>query len=376
MEWVRIMTTMAGAPNTTGGVVSPGLRWSRWLLPIAPRQVVVWQLAGLAVLVTAFPIDWLAIVVITVAALAVAATTVRVGGLCGYQWLAIAVRFLLRRRPADAAATPVLALEPALAITPHVGRAGHRVGVARVGERPGHSVTVRLAAPPHTDPRALISVLRKVFDRTDVPLSTASLVVWSTPGRPMSPMPRTLYWFALGYREDEAPAAALARGGGDDGARAAAAAAAARLVSDLAEAGFDSSVLDPQELHDDLITAAGVGHDARYVAASTVGYRARETWDGATLGAHRQVCLIPVVPDDAMAMVGRCPQATTFTCTAYTLRRTAWGATTASAAVRVGLPNYRSRLAPEQIAHLGRPLRRANGRHRATILATLPLAHS
>lgn len=370
------MTSMAGTPTTTPTTMSGGTsrRSSRWLLPIAARQVVVWQLAALAVLVTAFPVDATAILVITAAVFAVAATTVRIGGLCGYQWLAIAGRFLVRRRQADPAATPVQALEPDLTITTHVGRAGNRFGIARVGDGPGHSVTVRLASGTDADPAALIPVLRKAFDRADIPLSAASLVAWSTPGRPVTSVPLTLYWLALRYRQDEAPAAALARGGGIDGAHRTAAAAALRLVNDLAEVGYDSSVLDPQELHDDLITAAGVGHDARYVAASTTGYRARESWDSCTLGSQQQVCLVPVVPEDAVALFGRCPSATTFTCTAYTLHRTAWGATTATAAVRVGLPNYRTRLSAEQRTQLGQSLIRADGRHRRTALTTLPLA--
>jgi type VII secretion protein EccE len=363
------MTSMAEAPDTTSGTVRH--RSFRWLLPIAARQVVVWQLAALAVLITAFPVDGTAIAVIAVAVLAVAATTVRVGGLCGYQWLAIAARFLVRRRPGEAVATPLLALEPKLTIGTHVGRGGDRIGVTSVGD--GHSVTIRLAPGTNPDPAALLSLLRNTFDRTDVPLAAASLVSWSTPGRPVTPAPVTLYWLALHYRQHDAPAAALARGGGADGARRAATAAALRLVTDLAAAGYDSSVLDPQELHDDLITATGTGHDARYVAASTVGYRARESWDSCVLGTHRQVCLVPLETDDVVPLFGRCPQATTFTSTAYTLRRSAWGATTATAAVRVGLPNYRNRLTAEQRTQLGRLLR-ADGRHRRTTLATLPLA--
>ncbi len=267
------MTSMAEAPGHTSGVRQR--RSPRWLTPVAARQVVVWQLATLAVLITAFPVDGTTIAVIAAAVLAVAATTVRVGGLCGYQWLWLAIRFVFRRRPGARATTPVLALEPKLTITPHSGRGG-RAGVASTGEYAGHSVTIRLADGPAPNPAALISVLRKAFDRTDVPLSAASLVTWSTPGRPVTPAPLTRYWLAIRYRQDEAPAAALARGGGADGARRAVTAAAARLVHDLAEAGYDSTVLDPQELHDDLITATGTGHDARYVAASAVGYRARE----------------------------------------------------------------------------------------------------
>jgi len=367
------MTSMAEAPARANGVRRH--RALRWLTPVAARQVVVWQLAALAVLITAFPVDGTAIAVIAAAVLAVAATTVRVGGLCGYQWLWLAIRFAFRRRPGDPATTPVLALEPKLTITAHAGRGGDRSGVASIGDggEGGHSVTIRLADGPAPNPAALISVLRKAFDRTDVPLSAASLVAWSTPGRPVTPAPLTRYWLAIRYRQDQAPAAALARGGGADGARRAATAAAARLVHDLAEAGYDSTVLDPQELHDDLITATGTGHDARYVAASAVGYRARESWHDCTLGTHRQVCLVPAAAEDVLALIGHCPPATTFTSTAYTLRRSAWGTATATAAVRVGLPNYRTRLSAEQRTQLGGMIR-ADGRHRRTTIATLPLA--
>lgn len=365
-------TTTAPAPKHTARR-PPRLPW---LLPISAGQIAVWQLATVAVLAAAFPIDTIdlmAIVVMALAAITVAATSFRLGGQCGYQWLAIYLKYLSRRKGKnDAAATPVRALEPGLVIHTHVDRAGNRVGITTLGDDPGYSVTVRLAPAVHPDPTTLVELLRTSFDRTDIPLSAAQLVVWSVPAQSVSPTPISVYWLALRYRKDNAPWAALARGEGKEGAYKAAASAALRLVGDLAEHGYDSSVLDTLDLHNELLVAVGAGQDAMYTSGAT--YEAKETWRGWMVDDQQQACLTPQTPDDVANLIGKCAKDSAFTCTSYTLRHTVHGHTKEVVTVRLTVPKGQSGPTAEQRADLGVPLTPANGRHADHVLATLPLA--
>jgi type VII secretion protein EccE len=346
-----------------------------WILPVSAGQIAVWQIAVTAVLATLLPSGTLGtstLVVIGVAALAIAASSVRIGTQCGAQWLAIYLKYLARRKGKNAdTATPVRALEPDLTIHTHVDRAGNRVGVATVGEEEGYSVTLRLAPTVHPDPDRLLLVLHKAFERKDIPLSSAQLVVWSVPAHSVSPHPISVYWLAVRYHRDDAPWAALARGDGREGAFKAASSAALRLVSDLAEIGYDASVLDTLDLHNELVVSVGAGQDALF--AKTVGYEAAETWRYWRIGDQRQACLLARSPADITTVIGRCAPRSTFTCSSYTLRRGARGETKATATVRVGLHRGRSRVDAEQVAALGVPLVSANGRHTAHVRATLPV---
>jgi type VII secretion protein EccE len=338
-----------------------------WLLPIGVAQVAVWQLGALAVLATAFPIDALAIVVMALAAAAVAMTSIRIGGRCGYEWLATYVRYLLRRS-SWAGETPVRALEPRLHIHTYVDRANNRFGIASIDQDANHSVTVRLAPSAQPAPATLISVLRNVFDRTDSALSGAQLVVWTVP----APDPLSVYWLALRYRHDDAPWAALARGGGQDGRHKAVASAALRLVSELADAGYASSVLDTPDLHNELMAAVGADSDAVH-GSGPPSYRAEENWRSWSVGKLRQACFVPRSAQDAVALMGRYVPDAAFTCTSYTLHRTAYGSVREVAAVRVGLP--KDGPAPQEAATaLGGHLQPAHGRHGRHVLTTLPLA--
>ena len=369
------MTITVSQPTTQPAPPASSRRSTRfpWLLPVSAGQVAVWQLSALVVLATAFPaVDTPAVIVMAVGAIAIATTSVRIGGQCGYQWLAIYLKYLSRRKGTnDDATTPVRALEPDVVIHTHVDRNGNRVGITTLGDDPGYSVTVRLAPAVHPDPETLVSVLRKAFDRTDIPLSAAQLVVWSVPAQSVSPTPISVYWLALRYRRDDAPWASLARGEGKVGAYKAASSAALRLVSDLAEVGYDASVLDTLDLHNELLVAVGADQNAMFTSGAT--YDARESWRGWSIGDQRQVCLLPRDPADVVDLIGRCAPDSVFTCTAYTLRHTAHGHTRATAIVRVGLPAGRSRLTTAA-KDLGVPLVGADGRHQAHVVATLPLA--
>ncbi|TDP95059.1 type VII secretion protein EccE [Labedaea rhizosphaerae] len=331
-----------------------------------------------AVLATLFPdgeLTVLTVVVIVAALVAIAASSVRIGGQCGAQWLAIYLKYLARRKGKNAdTATPVRALEPDLTIHTHVDRAGNRVGVATIGEEEGYSVTIRLAPTVHPDPDRLLLVLHKAFERTDIPLAAAQLVVWSVPAASVSPNPISVYWLAVRYQREDAPWAALARGDGRDGAFKAASSAALRLVSDLAELGYDASVLDTLDLHNELVVSVGAGQDSLF--AKTVGYEAAETWRYWRIGDQRQACLLTRSPGDVAAVIGRCAPRSMFTCVAYTLRRNAQGEPKPAATVRIGLHRGRSGVDAEQLAALGVPLVPANGRHAEHVRATLPVAIS
>ena len=79
-----------------------------WLLPLGAGRVVAWQVAVLAVLATGFRVTPVAVTVMALAGLLVVVTSVRVGGLCGYQWVVVFARFVLRRKRSPASApTPV-----------------------------------------------------------------------------------------------------------------------------------------------------------------------------------------------------------------------------------------------------------------------------
>lgn len=336
----------------------------RWLLPIGVGQVAVWQLAAVAVLVTAFPADVGTVPVIAVAVLVVLVSSVRFGGLCGYEWAIVYVRY--RMRKPVAAPTPMLALLPSLYVHTHFDRAGNRVGVASVDENVDYSVTIRLAPSARPAPQALLALLHKSFDSQ---VSSVQLVVRAVAA---SPAPIRVHWLALRYRSDVHPLAALARGGGQEGGRRTAAAAALRLVGELADAGYPSVVLDTLELHQDLLVVAGADPEAFHGPRPT---RMTESWRDWSIGRLRQVCFVPRNPADATALVGRYAPGSTFTCSSYSLTRTARGHVRSRAAVRIGVSREEFWLSPEKVtARLGVPLKAANGRHGEHVLATLPLA--
>ncbi|HEU5475334.1 MAG TPA: type VII secretion protein EccE [Actinophytocola sp.] len=336
----------------------------------------MWQLAALAVLATVFTFDTAAAIVAAGAAAAVLATSVRLRGLCGYQWAWTALRFLLRRHrgPVAPAATPVRALEPRLTVHTQIDRLGNRTAVASLDEQADFGVTLRVAPADRPDPARLISLLRKAFDSQDIPLSSAQLVVWAMPGVANSPVPVRISWLALRYRLAEAPWAALARGGGADGARRAAASAALRLVSELATIGYAASVLDTPELHQELSAALGTDPDMLRANGSAT-YRGEETWRGWSIGKLRQACFVPRSRADALSLIGRCVPESTFTTTSYAFTRTARGAVRTTAVARIGVPKTQFWLTPHQAARkLGLRLLPADGRHRRHVLASLPLA--
>jgi type VII secretion protein EccE len=340
-----------------------------WLLPVGPGRVAVWQLAALAVVATGLRITPVTVSVMVVAGLVVAVTSVRVGGLCGYEWAVVLIRFLPRRGKTAPALTPVHTLAPKLQVHKHEDRVGNRAGIATLDG--DHIAVVRVAPAAHPDPAMLVSLLHRAINRPDYPVSGARLVVWAVPA---SPWPVRMHWLALRYRAADDPWAALARGGGEAGCRKAVATAAQRLLSDLAGAGCAGSVVDAADLCQDLLAALGASTDP----SGPGGYRAVETWRHWSAGPVRQACFTPRAPEDAVPLLGRCVPEAVFTCTAYSLTRTVHeGPTTvrATATVRLGVPHTMFWCTPEKAAaKLGVGLLSANGRHGTQVLASLPLA--
>ncbi|WP_439378101.1 type VII secretion protein EccE [Amycolatopsis lexingtonensis] len=324
-----------------------------WLLPIRPLQAAVWELAAIAVLL-AWLVDGVTqpvrIAVSAVAGAVVLLTSVRFAGRHLAGWALTWTVFRLRRHDTRRdSPDPLLSVAGPVKVRQHVDRAGNRFGVAEVDG--GWSALVRLT-PGTGAPGALADILREAYRRTDVPLASAQLLTWAIP---RGDQVLRVRWLAVRYRPDLAPIAALARGGGDLGALRSTASAALSLMGALAEAGYQSTVLEAGELAKELRVALGVQGPA---SGAPEGWRSW-TWGG---GAP-QMCFAPRTP---RALDLAVPGAA-FTATSYTLTRTAGGKEKAEVTIRVGARPGAPVPAPPSAVPL-------HGRHGAGVRQTLPLA--
>jgi type VII secretion protein EccE len=333
--------------------------------PFRAGKVILWQVAALAVLAVVPPLNGVGIAVLVLAVLTVAMTSVRVGGLCGYEWAGYYVRYL-RRKAGGFAETPLRALWPELHVHTHVDRAGNRVGIVSIGKQACYSSVLRVVPPAGMAPQVLVSVLREAFARKDIRLASAQLVVWAMP-RPQAPV--RVYWVALHYRAQDMPTAAHARGGMEIGARKATAVAALRIAGMFSGIGCATTVLDTAELYQELLVALGSQRDARGP------HRAVETWRDFTVGRQRQMSFVPEERADPATVLGRCLPWAAFTCTSYTVDRTALDEVRARSVVRVGLRPGVGTPSPASVsAGLGVRLVGVNGRQGEHVLSTVPLA--
>lgn len=326
-----------------------------FLFPVRAAQIVVWQLAALAVLATVRPFDALSVTVLVAAVVAVLATSVRIGGLCGYEWLGVLVRF--RNAPGRVDGPDVLhAVVPGLSIRTHTDRIGNSVGIAYLDD--ACSAVVRLDDSGTLDVPALIEVLREACESRELPLASAQLLIRAerTPYEP-----RRTCWLAVRYNPITAAHPALARGGGEVGALRATAAAALTLAQRLDDAGHAVTVLDGDALHEQLLVALGADPAAVPEA----------DWDGCGFGAVWQSCFRPSLGKFPLASHLRFNPGVAFTCTSYLLRRTGRGSTSAEVVLRVG-GERTARRSPAPM--FGVPLDALDGRHSAYLPATLPLA--
>ncbi|UUV30564.1 type VII secretion protein EccE [Amycolatopsis roodepoortensis] len=328
-----------------------------WLLPIRPLQAALWEIAGIAILL-ALTVDgipqavWISIV--AVAGVLVLTTSVRFAGRHAAGWALTWARYRLKRRDKNEVPDPLHRLAGPVRVRQHVDRAGNRFGVAEVSD--GWSAIVRLT--PGTvapSPDKLVGILREAYTSTGIPLSSAQLLTWTVPNGQSLLRVR---WLTVRYRPEDAPIAALARGGGELGALRSTACAALRLMGTLAEAGFESTVLEAGEVTENLRVALGSGQDTpvdgwrswAWGGASQVCYRPRSERDlGRTLDFH--------VPGSA------------FTATSYTLYRSPGGREKSEVTIRVG-----GRPGAEPVRPAGIAVAPLHGRHAAAVRRTLPLA--
>jgi type VII secretion protein EccE len=349
------------------------------LRPVRIGQVALWEVALVAVAATVWPWRVVSIVVAALAAVTIAVTSVRVSGLCCYQWVGVLLRYRARRRSARSATTadPLAAVLPGVTMRRQIDRAGNRAGLADLGD--SLAAVVRVTSTMTPNPAALLDVLHAAFGRTDIRLAGAELVVWSVPSPPRARYygdqrdvePTRIQWLAVRYRPADAPVAALARGGGDTGAARATATAALALVARLAEAGYAGVVVDEPELRQELLVALGSDHSA--LGGGT--FRVKESWRDWSIGTLRQLCFAPRSERDGIALLGRWTAQAAFTCTSYSLRRTVRGEVRGEGRVRIGVhPTARIPGAAELGRLLGVELLARNGRQGSSVLDTLPLA--
>ncbi|HEY3611186.1 MAG TPA: type VII secretion protein EccE [Pseudonocardiaceae bacterium] len=348
------------------------------LRPVRIGQVALWEIALVAVAATVWPWRIVSIVVAAVAAVTIIVTSVRLAGLCCYQWIGVLFRYRARRRSAQVKSTdPLAAVVPGVTLRRQIDRAGNRAGLADLGD--SLSAVVRLTPTASPNPALPLGVLVNSFDRTDIRLAGAQLVVWSMPSPPRARYygdqrdlePMQVYWLALRYRPADAPVAALARGGGDLGAARATATAGLALVARLAEAGYAGVVVDEPELRQELLVALGSDHSTLGGAAFTV----KETWRDWSIGTLRQFCFAPRTERDAVTMLGKWTAQAAFTCTSYSLHRTARGEVRGEGRVRIGVhPTSPVPTAAALGRALGVELLARNGRQGSSVADTLPLA--
>ncbi len=342
--------------------------------PVGIRQIMLWEIAAVVVVASWFPPRLTSWIVLGVGVAVLAATSVRFDGLCGYQWIGVYRGYRGRRAAhAERAGDPLQTMLPGLRISQHIDRAGNRAGVAKVDD--SFVSVVRVAPALPVDPRTLLTLLRKAYDRTDIRLCTAELVTWSVPSPPRAryygderdTQPLQIHWLALRYLPSFAPSAALARGGGDTGAVRAAASAAIALVSEVDKLGLAAVALDQNDLRQELLVALGVGNPG--------GVKVTETWQDFSYGAIRQLGFGTRDGKDDLAVLGRWVNGAAFTATSLTLHRDQRGRVRATGLVRVGVRPTDGRMTTRQLSRmLGVRLMSRSGRQELAVRGTLPLA--
>ncbi|QWF78118.1 type VII secretion protein EccE [Amycolatopsis sp. CA-230715] len=313
-----------------------------WLFPVRVRQIVVWELAAVAVLAVSGFGEVPRIAVSSVAALAVLTTSVRIGGTHFAGWAAAWLGYRFRFRGAPPTAN--------IEIREHVDRAGNRFGVARTGD--GWSCVIRLAGTAAASPVALRDSVLEAFRRTDIPLASAQVLVWTVP-TPDDGAPLRVRWLAVRYRPEAEPLAATARGGGELGALRATVSAALGIVGRLAESGWESAVLDAAELEEDLRAALGANDED-----------IADGWRAWRAGAVTQTCHAPLGRPDSPHVLDGYADGAAFTATSLVVDRDPSGHERITTTIRIGGTDA-------ALPFSTRPL---HGRHGAHVRRSLPLA--
>ncbi len=101
----------------------------------------------------------------------------------------------------------------------------------------------------------------------------------------------------------------------------------------------------------------------------------RETWHDWSVGTLKQTTYQPRLPAAGRAVLGRFVPQAAFTCTSYSLRRTAHGELRGESRIRLGMhPTVRKPTVQQVARVLGVGLLARNGRHAESVVDTLPLA--
>ena len=241
------------------------------------------------------------------------------------------------------------------------------------------SGVVRVAGGVDPEPGRLLWALRGAFDRPDIPLAAAQLVVWSVPGPARDSVLR-VHWLAVRYLPAAAPAAARARGGGMPGAIRATAMAALGLARDLTEAGVPAAPLGVRELRGELGVAVGL--DPMVLTGAETAPAPREGWREWSAGSVHQVTVRPARPggiDDHLGLLRAHAAGSAFTCVSTTLRRDLYGAVEEEVLVRVGVAVQAGRTDARSaldavVGRLGADLVPVVGEQGRGVRCTLPLA--
>lgn len=317
------------------------------MLPIRFTQIAAWEATVIAAALTfhlAGPAGRVAIAL--AAALVVAGTSVRVAGRHFAGWTLIWIGYrLLQHHDRKLAMDPLLGLAPDFRLRQHGDRSGNRFGIAGVGD--GWSAVVKVHGEP--DPRTLLDVVRKACDNPDIPLSAAQLTIHADGAR-------RAYLVAVRFRAAEAPLAAISRGSGELGEHRATARAALGVVAALADAGYDSTVLEAGELAAELRASIGVGADSRVVVSD--GWRSWSAGDTEQAGFSATADVL-----------GAHARGAAVTVTSFTTSRTSHGKLRDDVVVRVvareGTPDAKD---------LDFPVVPLYGRHETSVRRSLPLA--
>ncbi|WP_229402638.1 type VII secretion protein EccE [Micromonospora okii] len=281
-------------PAPPDRAVVPADRRSRGRLgPVVVGQLVVAELAALAVYAALGGPRWLLGVVATLAVAAVGAAFVRRGGRWWYEDLLLRRRLRRRRERARTALAGtgsgdprLAALAPELTILELTER-GTRLGIGQDGQ--GWFAAVALdppaGAPAGSVEAATVDRALAVLADFSAPVSLVQVVshtlVWyPAPGAP--PAAHRTVWVAVRLSVRDARGESVTRGGGTLGVHRTVSAAVGRLGKALRAAGLAHRVLGRDELRAAVASAAGVD----LASASQ-----EETWTGLQGGGWTQRCL-------------------------------------------------------------------------------------
>jgi Putative type VII ESX secretion system translocon, EccE len=357
-EASNVTTADAGepSPHHDGSLLSA---ITTRLLPIGFGQLAAWDAAAIAILLAFATLEEPArSLVAAVAALVLAATSVRIAGrhLAGWMLTWISYR-LLQHEDRHLGTDPLLVLAPDLRLRQHADRAGNRYGIVGIGD--GWTAVVRL----HTEPDIgkVTEVLRQACDNADIPLAGAQLLV-------RADATRREYLLAVRFRPADAPLAALSRGSGELGELRATARAALGV---LGEAGYHGTVLEAGELAGELRAILG-GQGALADGRQVTGPRVADGWRSWSAGDTTQTCFAALTRPGLPLVLGPHASGARFTVTSYTLCRTTLGRLRADVTIRV--VRHRDARGPARSRDLQVPAVPLYGRHEAAVRRTLPLA--